>query len=98
MEETLINALALEWKLGAAPGLSKQQILDALAARISDMLASNSEAFFQAMYRLDINEHKLAVADVPAAVAALVWERQLQKVSSRACPTPPPDPDDALRW
>ncbi len=68
--------------------ISKESILNALEYAISRLLEQNAEPFFQFMYRLDIAEFKMAQAlydkqhTVPQ-LAILIYERQLQKLSSR---------------
>ncbi len=95
-------ALAKEWQLTLPEDLSEAQILVMLEARIAILLTGSSEDFFQMMYRLDIDEQKLGAAmreaDVPAELAGLVWERQLQRIRSKARYSPPPPDDYELKW
>lgn len=102
MEEKVIAALATDWNIDTSFSITKEQVLNALALRVSKLLTGSSETFFQMMYRLDIGETKLAhaltEADPPAAIALLIWDRQLQKIQSRACYSPPGTPDDELKW
>lgn len=102
MENESKEALAKEWGLVLTENVSEEHLMAALEARISALLSGSSEDFFQMMYRLDIDEQKLrdafAAADVPAALAWLVWARQLQKIRSRACYPGAPPADDELKW
>lgn len=82
---------------------TEAQILDALAARVGQMIAGDPEGFFQLMYRLDVAENRIHEAlqqeDPSLAVARQVYLRQLQKVHSRRLFKPPPaPPDEELEW
>lgn len=96
------RAIAKDWALSLEGSSTEAALLAALAARISVLLRGNSEDFFQLMYRLDIDEQKLVEAlaqpDVPAALAVLIWHRQLKTMQSRASyPAQPPTEND-LKW
>lgn len=92
-----------EWGLDAALH-SKEDILAALASRVSDLVTQDPMAFIQLMYRLDIPERHLDAAldapDAGALIAQLIWDRQVQKSILRKS-TPPrqtDDTDDSLAW
>jgi hypothetical protein len=97
-----MEELAREWGLDA--GLhSKEAIIDALAAKLQQMLASDPMSLIQLMYRLDIPEDQLdAALDSEASaslIAHLVWNRQEQKQRMRATmQRPAPEADDELAW
>ncbi|MBS1643816.1 MAG: hypothetical protein JST36_02160 [Bacteroidetes bacterium] len=94
-----MEALVQEWGLDA--GLhSKEEILAAIAARIDHLILTDFMGFIQLMYRLDIAEDRLAAVldaeDAAHQVAALVWDRQLQKMISRKMQHRPPTTEEDL--
>lgn len=98
-----MDSIIQEWNLTAPDLHSKDDILAALAQRISDMLTQDPMSLIQTMYRLDIPEAQLDAAldsdQAAALIAQLVWDRQLQKQAMRASmPTRPADADDELAW
>ncbi|MBA3828100.1 MAG: hypothetical protein H0X33_04110 [Taibaiella sp.] len=81
------QVLQEQWELQLPDTVSEEELLKRLTARVIVLLERGSDSFFQLMYRLDIYEHKLNTAmqsdDPAAAIAYLIYERQLQKVESR---------------
>lgn len=102
MQEEAIESLINDWQLKADNGFTEAAILEALEARVSVLLSRSADDFFQLMYRLDIAEDKLHTAldseNVPAALAKLIWQRQLEKIESRARYSGPLPPDSDLKW
>lgn len=102
MEDKVITALIADWNINPDISITKEQILEALALRVSKLLTGSGDTFFQMMYRLDIGETKLANAltteDPPLAIAHLIWDRQLQKTQSRERYSPPDNAEDDLKW
>lgn len=90
MDELQETAAALqqEWGLQLPNTISEATILQKLAERVAVWVGQGAEAFYQMMYRLDISERKLNAAmgtpDVADQIARLIYDRQLQKVRSRA--------------
>ena len=86
LNETAI-ALRQEWGLELPSTLSEEALLQLLADRIVMILEQGAETFYQLMYRLDISEKKLNAVlgdeNVPAKIARLIYDRQLQKIKSR---------------
>ncbi len=86
LDETAL-ALRQDWDLELPNTISEEAILQLLAERIVTILERGAETFYQLMYRLDISEKKLnAILDdenVPAKIARLIYDRQLQKIKSR---------------
>ena len=98
-----LNILIQEWGLDASGLHSKEEILAALAQRIGVMLLQDPMGFIQLMYRLDIPEARLHAAmetdDPDAAVALLIWDRQIQKSMLRKMTPPRNSSDDTeLNW
>ncbi len=102
MEQEIVQSLAGEWNIAPEQSIGKEQVLAALAQRIAQLLSGNETTFFQLMYRLDISEHKLndaiVSANPPENIALLIWDRQLQKIMSRARYSPPDHEDSDLKW
>lgn len=83
------NTIAQTFALDADMLISKEKIIEAIAGKISDMLEWQTEQLFSMLYRLDISEKKLkevmqSAADVPLAIATLIYERQIEKIEARA--------------
>ncbi|RYD55328.1 MAG: hypothetical protein EOP56_16500 [Sphingobacteriales bacterium] len=101
-QQEIFNALYQQWELQVSDVVSEEEIKRQLAIRILMMMDKDPERFFQLMYRLDVPEHKLrmiwADADAPDKIAAMVYERQLQKIQSRSRNkfNTPEDPE--LQW
>ncbi|PQJ10873.1 hypothetical protein CJD36_012950 [Flavipsychrobacter stenotrophus] len=87
LQETAI-ALQQDYGLQVPDEISEETILKRLAERVAVLVDRGAEAFFQMMYRLDISERKLNEAigtpDVAEKIARLIYDRQLQKIRSRA--------------
>ncbi len=91
MADTILTETALalrrDWDLALPGTLSEEAILQLLAERIVTILERGAETFYQLMYRLDISEKKLNAIlgedNVPAKIARLVYDRQLEKIKSR---------------
>jgi hypothetical protein len=102
-QQEILKALDTEWELGlAGTTISAEDIIHRLASRIAVLMDRNPDQFFLLMYRLDISEMRLkeVLADNEAAhkIAALVYQRQLQKIQSRRQHMPPADADPDLQW
>ena len=91
MADTLLDETALQlrqdWDLQLPETISEEALLLLLAERIVTILERGAETFYQLMYRLDISEKKLNAIlgddNVPAKIARLIYDRQLQKIKSR---------------
>lgn len=98
-----MDIIIQEWGLDASGLHSKEEILAALARRISEMLIQDPMGFIQLMYRLDIPEAQLNAAldadNSDTLIAKLVWDRQLQKsILRKRTPTKNNHEDDKLMW
>ncbi len=96
---------AIQQELGLQlPGMvTEEELLKMLALKIKALLERDTEAFFQLMYRLDIQEYKLYDAmntgDAPHAIAHLIYLRQIEKAQSRRDNSPGYNDEDAdLKW
>jgi hypothetical protein len=76
--------------------------IEALAAKINELINTDFEKLVQQLYRVDVNESKLkkllrenAGADAGRLIALLLIERQQQKLQSKK-DSPPVDPNEEL--
>ena len=101
-QQSLIRNLPEDLQLSDPGFISENDLLEAIAQKVAEMLRLNRDVFFQLMYRMDIDEHKLRVAlqqaDVPLSVARLIYERQLDKIAFRRAQQERPDKDSDLSW
>lgn len=63
-------------------------IKEFLSKRIIELMGKNQERFFNTLYRIDVNENKVAqilntAADIPGELAELIIERQLQRIKTQ---------------
>jgi hypothetical protein len=63
-------------------------IKEFLSKRIAELMTKNQERFFNTLYRIDVNESKVAQilnssANVPDELADLIIERQLQRIRTQ---------------
>jgi hypothetical protein len=91
MADTILDETALglrqDWDLELPGTISEEAILQLLTERIVTILERGAETFYQLMYRIDISERKLNAIlnedNVPAKIARLIYDRQLEKIKSR---------------
>ena len=63
-------------------------IKEFLSKRIAELMIKNQERFFNTLYRIDINENKVAKVlntskNIPDDLADLIIERQLQRLKTQ---------------
>ena len=87
INEEAASLLQHDWQIQVPDVVTKEAIIAALSQRIALLLERGTETFFQLMYRLDIPERKLQAvmqdSDAIEKIAALVYDRQVQKIISR---------------
>ncbi len=86
----LIRQLNRDFSLELPPSLSQDALRDALAAGINEMILHRFDRLVQLLYRMDVPEKKLKqlLQDQPGTdagqlIAALVLEREQQKIATR---------------
>lgn len=86
----LVQILTKEWELKLAENLSYEELQQQLAAFINHLMITDFNYLLQLLYRIDVSEEKLKAklkefpnTDAATIIAALVIERQLQKLKSR---------------
>jgi hypothetical protein len=103
-QQEILDELQKTFPIQVGENISKASILFQLEIRLSELLQQNAETFFQLMYRLDISERKLTAAledktDTIADLALLIYDRQVEKITSRRQNRPPdPSADKDLTW
>lgn len=103
-QEQSIVCKELETEYGISLGgvVSEKEIIEKLALQVGAIAEKGPDAFFQLMYRLDIPERQLnrAMVDKEAAmeIARLIYNRQLQKIRSRAYYKNKPPDDADISW
>ena len=102
-EQEIVNReLESEYGISLHGIVSEQEIIDKLALQVGIIAEKGPDAFFQLMYRLDIPEKRLTIAMIDKAaaieIAKLIYNRQLQKVRSRAFYKKSHKNDDDLTW
>jgi hypothetical protein len=103
MNLDLSTAIQLSGELGIAspiPNPNDQATFDWLADIVAQMLDSRREYLMQALYRLDVDERKVAIAFEQAhqyplniQIAQLLVERQLERARTKAAYKPPTQTD-----
>ncbi|WP_160712395.1 hypothetical protein [Chitinophaga solisilvae] len=87
--------------------ISFEQLQDLLATRLKQLISKDFGQFIYLLYHIDVSEKKVkAILDDAAAdgtdpyrpIAALIIERQLQKIATRASFKKNNLPDDEEKW
>jgi len=80
-------ALENEWQLQAPQMLTEEAIVTLLTEKILAIIQQGPDAFYRLMYRIDIPEKRLSKVlgndDTARQIAQLVYNRQLEKITSR---------------
>lgn len=101
--QEMAMALESEWQLQAPQMLSEEAIITLLTDKILAIIQQGPDAFYRLMYRIDIPEKRLAKVlgndDTARQIAQLVYNRQLEKITSRHLHRQQPnDIDPDMRW
>jgi hypothetical protein len=85
--------------------VSYDQLEELLAQRLETLISRNFQHFVFLLYRIDVPENQIRnILDTDAGagayhkIAALLIERQLQKIKSREMYKTPPPADDEEKW
>ncbi len=101
-KDIICKELAAEYGISFNGLVSEQEIIEKLALQVGVLAEKGPETFFQLMYRLDIPEKQLMRAmvdkEVAKEIATLIYNRQLQKVRSRAYYKRKDGGDNELKW
>ncbi|WP_222165441.1 hypothetical protein [Edaphocola aurantiacus] len=96
------NKLILDaFDLERIPEITLEDFINMLSGKVQYMLDHNTEELFSKLYRLDVAEERIKEAfgheNIAQKIAALIVERQLEKMDSRKN-FKTPKPDDDLAW
>jgi hypothetical protein len=101
-KDIVCKELEAEYGISFQGLVSEQEIIEKLALQVGVLAEKGPDAFFQLMYRLDIPEKQLMRAmvdkEVAKEIANLIYNRQLQKLRSRAYYRRKDDADNDLKW
>jgi hypothetical protein len=101
-QQLVARFLESDWGIQLAGVISEQEIIAKLALQIAVIAEKGPETFFQLMYRLEIPEKQLVNAmhdkQVALEIARLVYNRQLQKIRSRAYYKNKPGDEPDISW
>jgi len=102
-EEELQSLIAHSFDLDFPELVSREKIIEALSWRVDQLIAGNPDQLFSMLYRLDISERRIKEAmaseeEVTKKIAALIYERQLEKIISRQHFRSSGPPEDDLAW
>lgn len=88
--------VAKDFGLAKTTPLTEDELLDAIANRVAEMMEENKDLLLSYMYRLDIDERKIhfalsPLANEPAhfALARLILNRQKQRAITKLSYKPP---------
>jgi len=90
VENTLIHILNRQLNTDFPEVISEEQLLQRLSFFINDLIQNDIQNLVTILYKVDVNENKLkqlllenAGEDTALIIAALIIERQLQKIETR---------------
>ena len=90
VENTLIHILNRQLNTDFPEVISEEQLLQRLSFFINDLIQNDFQNLVTILYKVDVNENKLkqlllenAGEDTALIIAALIIERQLQKIETR---------------
>ena len=95
-----------EWNLSVPPAITEEILIDVLAERINHLIKNDLSKLIAILYRIDVDEYKLKSmlaqyknVNAGKIVAALVIDRQKQKLKTKSLFTKPSgDIDEAEKW
>ncbi len=102
----IITSINSDWALQLKTTLSDEDLVDAFAVHLNDMIVHQFPQLVTALYRIDVSEQKIRqtlkenpMADAGKIIAHLVIERQKQKLKTRELfRSRDNDIDDNERW
>jgi hypothetical protein len=104
LENTDIN-LCLQQLQTNSSTQEKEDLQQKLEVYINELINQNFNGLLQLLYRVDVNEQKLKTAlqqhadkNSSSVIAALIIERQLQKITAKKEYVPPSSTDKEERW
>jgi hypothetical protein len=109
MDPVVFNETVLQISEDAAlavtPGITYDQLEALLAQRLEELISQNFQQFVLLLYKIDVAENKVREVmesdispDAYRKIAALLIQRQQQKIISRKEFTKPIDDDGEEKW
>jgi hypothetical protein len=103
-QETALQ-LSEDALLPIQPGITYEQLEELLAEKLEDLISNNFQQFVLLLYKIDVSENKVreifgpdVAADAYRKLAAVLIERQQQKIISRKATKKPIDGDGEELW
>lgn len=103
-QETVLQ-LSEDAALAIQPGITYEQLEELLAQRLEELISHNFQQFVLLLYKIDVAENKVRevlesdiTPDAYRKIAALLIQRQQQKIISRKEFTKPGDDDGEEKW
>jgi hypothetical protein len=100
-----VSQLAEDASLQLQPGITYQQLEDLLTKKLEAMISHDFQQFVLLLYKIDVSEFRIREVlaadlspDVYRKIAALLIERQQEKIISRKTYTRPPADDEEEKW
>ena len=86
----IIASINKDWALQLNTTLTEDELVEALAIHLNDMIIHHFSQLITALYRIDVSEQKIRQtlrenpqADAGKIIAHLIIERQKQKIKTR---------------
>jgi hypothetical protein len=109
MDSVVFQETALQLSADAAlaiqPDITYEQLVTLLAEKLEDLISNNFQQFVLLLYKIDVSENKVreifgpdVSADAYYKLAAIMIERQKQKIISRKATKKPDDDDGEEKW
>lgn len=103
-QETALQ-LSKDVSLFVQPDITYEKLEELLAEKLEDLISNNFQQFVLLLYKIDVSEHKVreifgpdVTADAYRKLAAVLIERQQQKIISRKATKKPTDGDGEELW
>ena len=104
VENSLIQILNTEMDTNF-PRMSEEELLVKISSFIDDLIRNDFQKLVAILYRVDVNENKLKQLlqqregeNAAEIIAALILERQLQKIQTRKTFTGSSSNDEEEKW
>jgi hypothetical protein len=101
----LAALVASDFQLSVPPSATEEALRNLLAERVNWLIVHDFDTLVRLLYRIDVSEAKLKKllqdhpdADAGLLIAAMIIDRQRQKIESRARHRQPKADDDEERW
>jgi hypothetical protein len=104
LPETTLQ-LSADAALQTAPGITYEQLVTLLAEKLEFLISTDFQQFVLLLYKVDVSEFKIRQIlesdlspEVYKKIAALLIERQQEKIISRKTYSQPPPDDSEEKW